>query len=60
MNREASVNIVEYFEDLDDPRIDRRKLHLLIDIVIITICAVICAAETWEDIEDFGKEKSGG
>ena len=43
MNNEPSMNIVEYFEDLDDPRIDRRKLHLLIVPYIRTLVpAVLC------------------
>ena len=42
---------------LSDPRIDRKKRHDLIDILIIAICAAICGAETWTDIEDFGYDK---
>ena len=36
---------------------DRKKLHLAEDIVFITLVAVICGAETWEDIADFGRSK---
>jgi predicted transposase YbfD/YdcC len=50
--------IIEHFGDLDDPRRDNRR-HQLIDIVFITICAVICNAESWEDIEQFGHAKEG-
>ena len=39
------------------PRIDRTKKHELIDILVIAICASICGAETWTEIEDFGEEK---
>lgn len=45
------------FEDLADPRIDRNKLHKLIDIVTIALCAVLGNADTWEDIVEFGREK---
>ena len=41
-------SIIEHFGDLEDPRRDNRR-HQLIDIVFITICAVICNAESWED-----------
>ena len=46
-----------YFSDLKDPRIDRTKDHLLEDIIVIAILSVICGAETWNDMEDFGNEK---
>ncbi len=41
---------------MPDPREDNRR-HLLIDIIAIVICASICGAEKWEDIEAFGKAK---
>ena len=48
---------IEFFTDLKDPRIDRCKDHLLADIIFITVAAVICGAETWNDIENYGKSK---
>ena len=48
---------IEYFSELTDPRIDRTKDHLLTDIIFITIAAVICNCETWNDIENYGKAK---
>ena len=50
-------SIVEHFDTLEDPRIERTKLHLLIDIVTITLCAVICGADGPSDIEQYGHEK---
>ncbi len=47
----------DYLEALEDPRIDRTKKHALIDILIIAICAAICGAKTWIDIQDFGESK---
>ena len=52
-----SAGIREHFSDLGDPRIDRTKRHLLIDMVVIAICGVMCGAETWVDVENFGKAK---
>jgi predicted transposase YbfD/YdcC len=49
--------IKKHFAELKDPRIDRKKLHSLSDILIIAICAVICGAEEWSEIELFGKAK---
>lgn len=57
MIEKKGISIVEYFKNVDDPRIERRKLHKLIDIITIAVCAVICGAETWEDIELFGEAK---
>ena len=53
------ITINEHFADLEDPRIDRTKFHQLLDIVIIAICAVICGADTWVAIEEFGNAKLG-
>ena len=36
---------------------DRTKRHLLLDIVVIAVCAVICGADTWVDIEEYGRAK---
>ena len=48
-------SILDYFENLPDPRIDRAKKHKLIDIVAISLCATIAYADGFEDIEVFGK-----
>ena len=48
---------MEYFEALEDPRIDRCKRHRLLDIITIAICAVICGADSWVYVEMFGKSK---
>jgi predicted transposase YbfD/YdcC len=45
------------FADLTDPRIDRTKEHQLLDIVAIAICAVICGADSWVAVEEFGTTK---
>jgi predicted transposase YbfD/YdcC len=49
--------LLDYFADLPDPRVERTKLHKLEDILVITICAVICGAEGWNEIELFGQCK---
>src|SRR6516164_4191322 len=45
------------FAQVEDPRIERTKLHRLRDIIIIAICGVICGANGWVGIEEFGKAK---
>ncbi len=51
------LTILEHFKDLEDPRIERTKKHLLLDIIALAICAVISGADDWEDIEAYGKDK---
>jgi len=51
-------SIIEHFSSLCDPRTkEHKKEHKLIDIIFITIAAVICGAEDWNDIEYYGEEK---
>ena len=57
MKLQPKKSISEYFSELEDPRVDRTKSHQLIDIITITICAVICGADTWVDIEAYGQSK---
>jgi len=45
------------FAQVEDPRMERTKLHRLRDIMIVAICGVICGAEGWVEIEEFGKAK---
>lgn len=52
-----AASIIEHFSSLKDPRIERRKQHSLIDIIVLTLSAVASGADGWEAIEDFGKEK---
>lgn len=50
-------SFLDHFSKIEDPRLNRKKLHKLIDILVITLCAVICGAELWEDIEAFAHAK---
>ena len=57
MRKQPLEAIEEHFSKVNDPRRDRTKEHKLIDIIAIAICAVICGAEGWVDIENFGNSK---
>lgn len=57
MAQHPTITLRDHFSNLKDPRVDRTKLHHLLDIIIIAICAVICGADTWVDVEQFGKAK---
>ncbi len=49
-------SLFDHFCIVPDPRLDRTKQHLLIEI-IIAICAIIGGADSWHDIEIFGTSK---
>src|SRR3954454_7162294 len=57
MDAVQDLSLAHHFADLTDPRIDRSRLHELLDIVAIAICAVVAGSESWDDIEDFGQAK---
>jgi predicted transposase YbfD/YdcC len=50
-------SFLDTFEQLDDPRIDRRKLHPLLEILLLTACGVAAGCDGWSDIELFGKQR---
>ncbi len=52
-----TLNVKTYFRKLKDPRINRRKLHLLIDIIVIAICGVISGCDDWQQIETFARAR---
>jgi len=52
-----TTSILAHFQELDDPRISPATRHQLLDIVAIALCAVICGADTWVEVEAFGRAK---
>jgi len=53
----VALSLETAFSSLEDWRVERNKKHKLLDIILLTLCAVISGAEGWEAIEEFGKEK---
>jgi predicted transposase YbfD/YdcC len=49
--------IIDFFSDIKDPRIERKKCYPLIEVIVITLLAVMAFAKGWEDIELYGKTK---
>lgn len=49
-----TADFMSHFQNVPDPRIERCKRHELMDILFLSISAVLCGAEGWEEIEDFG------
>lgn len=50
-------SLIESFASLEDPRIDRKKLYPLMEIVFLSVCAVLSGFEEWDEVVDFGEEK---
>lgn len=48
-----------HFADLADPRVERTRKHRLDDILVLTLCAVLCGADSFEEVERFGQAKEG-
>jgi predicted transposase YbfD/YdcC len=46
-----------HFANIDDPRVERTRRHELLDLIVLAICAVICGADAWVDVEAWGKAK---
>jgi DDE_Tnp_1-associated len=53
----VNASIVEHFQTLEDPRIERTKQHLLLDILVIAVCILLTGGEGFQDMELFGKSK---
>ena len=50
-------NSLKCFAELKDPRVNRNRPPLLEEILLIAIAAVLSGAESWNDIEAYGKSK---
>jgi hypothetical protein len=53
----TNASIGAHFQTLEDPRIERTKKHLLLDILVIAVCTLLTGGEGFQDTELFGKSK---
>lgn len=53
----ATASILEYFATVPDPRIERSQLHPLVSVLVLSLCAVVCGAESFVAIEQFGRAR---
>lgn len=53
----SAISILDAFDGLLGPRLDRTKRHQLSDIVVITLCGAICGVDNWVEMERFGNAK---
>jgi predicted transposase YbfD/YdcC len=57
MEKKPSAALLEHFAILPDPRLERHRYHKLSDILVVAVCAVLCGAESFPAIEDFGQTR---
>lgn len=60
MSSRMKALVEGFFDDfgqLDDPRMEKNKLYPMGELLFTSLCAVICGAEGWEDVEAYGKSK---
>jgi predicted transposase YbfD/YdcC len=55
MEESAHALLLRLFRDMPDPRMVGKVSHKLHDILVITVCAVLCGLDHWTQIEDFGQ-----
>ena len=55
MDEGALSELIERFRDLPDPRVESRTEHDLLDILVLSLCAVMSGAEGWDDMEEWGR-----
>ena len=57
MGKLKAKSLFDSLQEISDPRVERTRRHLLVDILVMAICGVICGAESWEEIAEFGRAK---
>jgi predicted transposase YbfD/YdcC len=56
MDAPATGGVLRFFRDLPDPRAPN-VVHKLHDILVVALCAVVCGADGWAEVEVFGRSK---
>ena len=57
MSQPQTLPLLSFFSDLPDPRVERTRRHKLLDIIGLTVCAVIAGADDWVHVQRFGEAK---
>lgn len=57
MSKTIPRSLFDHFGGIEDPRDQKKRRHLLIDMIVIAIAAVICGADAWTQVEEFGIAK---
>ncbi len=54
---DKKLGFIDFFKEIPDHRIARRKLHSVEEILLVTFCGMIAGCDSWDDLELFGKTK---
>jgi len=57
MDPKDRLSLVAHFSVMKDPRMERTKLHSLTDVMVVALCGVLCGADSWVEVEEFGLSK---
>jgi predicted transposase YbfD/YdcC len=57
VDAKSETSFLDSFEKINDIRSERNKLYSVVEILLVTLLAVICGAEGWQDVENYGKSK---
>lgn len=57
MKKETELSFLDIFSRLEDPRSSRNRLYSMSELLLTCLCASVCGAEGWQDIENFGHAK---
>jgi predicted transposase YbfD/YdcC len=57
MSQIKAESLFERMREIADPRREHQKFHSLYEILVIAICAVLCGAEHWTEMEEYGEAK---
>lgn len=50
-------SFLDYFEDIEDPRVGENTRYSVSEILLVTLCAIISGADSWRDLVEYGKAK---
>jgi predicted transposase YbfD/YdcC len=56
-NVTVETNFLDQFGEIEDQRLEKNTLYTTSEILLVTFLAVICGAEGWQDVENYGKSK---
>jgi len=57
MKSSLKSSLLVIFDELPDPRVEGRCKHRLIDVIVVSVCALLCGAESWVEIAEFGRQR---
>ena len=57
MSETPFASLEDHFGDMPDPRVEGRCEHRLVEIIIVAVCGVLCGANSWSEIEQYGRTK---